>query len=416
MTHTLEAVRNFVRHGSLFAKANWLVETNSAVLQKVGRLEKTTLFVAACCRWPHTIDSRRNLQVVAATIVDWNEAQEAVSRHRVAPLVDQAVKDMPDVPAGFRKWVKQEARKVAFLSMQLTHECIKIDGAFKVAGLRPMHFKGPVLGQIAFGSITLKHSGDLDIFVQAADIGKAVSILETLGYRVPGQDSLTSAYKIAAVVRNFKDLSLQNPNGTLVELHWRFGNDSFLFASLENRLERQSVMIANAGPFETFSSVQMLEYLCVYGAHHHWWRLKWLTDLAAFLEQLPHEERELIIAKVSEGPACDAVAQALQLCVTLLGTQYAPHLSSRAEALYQHSLKRINERLETPKSLRWDIKFISDLMIKRHLYATPWKVICALKSHLYSQGDVMAIPLPNYLNGLYPFLRFPSLLLRRFRG
>jgi hypothetical protein len=105
-----------------------------------------------------------------------------------SPLVHQAIKDLEEVPAEFREWAKQRAQALAFHSMQMTNEAIKIDRAFKDAGLRPLHFKGPVLAQIAFGSVALKYSHDLDIFVSESGARTAIAILEGKGYFPLGQD------------------------------------------------------------------------------------------------------------------------------------------------------------------------------------------------------------------------------------
>lgn len=379
-------------------------------------MQKTTLFVAACCCWPHTPDTGRNIERAAAEISDWDEAKQVAIRHRVSPLVHQAVKDVSTVPEDFRAWAKRSAQAVAQHAMQLTRECIKIDGAFKTEGLQALHFKGPVLAQLAYGSVALKHSRDLDIFVKEDDVGAAAAILEATGYRVVGQDGPVSARQLAAMLRNFKDMGFVDPKGTLIEIHWRFVHFKSLLAGLEKGLHRQEVTVANAATLETFGSVQMLRYLCIHGASHHWYRLKWLADLSAFLNQLPSQERTQVIALVSAGKESDACAQALKLCDTLFGTTYAPPMSRRAEALYQHALARIDQPYVPPKSLWGDVGFLRDCMARRHLFPTPLAAIGGLRGHSISQTDVLTLPLPTYLNGLYPILRLPSLLLRRLRS
>jgi hypothetical protein len=300
--------------------------------------------------------------------------------------------------------------------MQMTNEAIKIDRAFKDAGLQPLHFKGPVLAQIAFGSVALKYSHDLDIFVTASEVRTALQTIERAGYRVIGPNGALSPRKIAALTLNFKHIGFVGPTGTLIEVHWRFSDGSGPLTGLENNLQRQAVKVANAGVLETFNSEQMLMYLVLHGAAHHWYRLKWLADLAAFLDQLPSDERDQVIWKVHQGPASNALAQALQLCDTLFDTAYSPMMSRRSDALYHYALNRIDRPHNSPGRLWGDIGFINDVLAKRHLHHSFWSTIWALKSHLICQGDVLAVPLPRYLNGIYPIIRLPSFLLRRLRG
>lgn len=379
-------------------------------------MRNTTQFVAACCRWPQNKDSADAVAKAAAAIEDWDEARQVVKRHRVTSLVHLAVKDLPDIPESFRAWAKQNAQATARHAMHLTQECIKIDRLFKDAGLRPLHFKGPVLAQIAYGSVALKFSRDLDIYIAKSDIPAAIKLLESAGYRVPGLRGKVSAGKAAALVHNFKDLSFVGPTGTLIELHWKFGYNRHLLTGLEQNLRRQSIEVADTSTLETFEAGQMLEYLTLHGALHHWKRLKWLADLAAFLEHLPSIQREAVISEVSLGPTRDALVQALELCDTLFDTQYTPHMAPRAEALFRFALNRIDQPYAPPKSVVGDLGFVRDMIATRHLYSSRWAVVSGLKSHLTSMADVLAFPLPRYLNGLYPIIRLPSLLIRRLRG
>lgn len=377
---------------------------------------RTTTFVAACCQWPQTLESQGRVAQAASEIEDWGDVRQVVKRHRVIPLVHVAVKDMDGVPAEFREWAKQGAQSAARHAMQLTRDCLAIDDAFKDAGLNPLHFKGPVLAQIVFGSVALKLSHDLDIFVPAAEVRSAVEILESAGYRALKQDGPISEHQLAAIICNFKDLGFIGSTGTVVELHWKFGYNKDLLTGLENKLNRQSIVVANNVDLQTFNSMQMVYYLSVHGAVHHWKRLKWLADLAAFLEHLPCEERDEVIAQVSKGPTGVALAQALKLSDTLFGTHYNPKMPPGAQALYQHALMRIDQPYIAPRRFGGDLRFIKDVFVTRHLYDTPWMAIRALKSHLFCLDDTLAIPLPRHLNGIYPIIRLPSLVIRRLRG
>ncbi|MCF2872369.1 nucleotidyltransferase family protein [Octadecabacter sp. G9-8] len=376
-------------------------------------MQQTTKFVAACCRWPQDDAAKESVLRAARAIDDWDETRDVVMRHRVVPLVYLAVKNLDIVPIEFRDWAKQGAQSTARHAMQMTQECLRIDAAFRKADLQPLHFKGPVLAQIAFGSIALKFSCDLDIFVPEDDVIAAVAILEADGYRAAGQTATMSARQIRALICNFKDIGLVGPNGTFVELHWKFGHSHSLLAGLERDLERQNVQVAGMAGLDTFGAVQMVTYLCIHGAAHHWRRLKWLADLAAFLEHLPKGERDRVIETVRAGPARDILAQSLGLCDTFFGTNYQMQMSARARSLYDYALGRIDQPFIPPRRFWGDIDLIGDILAKRHLYPSAWAALRASRVHLIGMQDVLSVPLPRALNALYLIMRLPSLLVRR---
>lgn len=375
----------------------------------------TTTFVAACCRWPQNSDTQAAVASAAAQIEDWEDAKRVVTRHRVFPVVHSAVKELDSVPKDFRDWARQQAEWGARHALQLARECLRIDAAFIAAGLEPVHFKGPTLAQIAYGSVALKVNHDLDIFVEAADIPTAVALLEADGYRVLGRDTPLSARQVSAMVRNFKDICLVGPAGIMVELHWRFVYSKKLLAELNGDLQTQGVTVATSASLRTLGSLQMLQHLCVHGALHHWKRLKWLSDLAAFLNQLPEVERNQMIANVSNSSAGDALAQSLKLCDTLFGTQYDPKMSDKAQALYAYALPRLEAPYDGTRRYGLDIGIAKDEIATRHLYPTRWGAIAAFKRLLIRQDEVLDVPLPAALNGLYLVIRLPALLVRRLR-
>ena len=378
-------------------------------------MRETNEFVAACCRWPQDAATRRAVAEAADQIQDWDVTQEAVLRHRVIPLVALAVKDMPAVPEAFRDWASLGAQAAGRQAMAMTRDCIAIDAVLKAAGVRPIHLKGPVLGQMAFGSVALKHSRDLDVYVSPADALAAMGALEAAGYGYKGRSTPISARQARAVIRNVKDFNFVAPSGTLVELHWHLSDTKSLLSAVEGDLQLQTVKVAGAVSVETFANVQMVTYLCVHGAMHHWMRLKWLSDFAAFLSHLDPVERDRVLAEVANGPTKDALAQALALCDTFFGTAYSPDMSPRAQALYEFSLARIDDSDDVPRTLFGDLRLFKNLHATRHLYRSPLAALWAQRSYLVGVDDVLDWPLPATLNWIYPLIRLPSFVLRRVK-
>ena len=379
-------------------------------------MKASTHFVAACCRWPHSDASKAHVASTAMNISDWSDVQKVVTRHRVGPLVHLAIKHTTAVPQEFRDWVSDYAKHTAFHSMGLAKECIDIDTLLRSAGINPLHFKGPALGQIAYGSVALKFNVDLDILVNPDDVPLTVKLLQEAGYFPRDHHTALRDNQLSPIVRNFKDLGFISPTGSSIEIHWRLTHYPALLPELKNNLPRQSVTLLGKASVDTMTNAQMLEYLAIHGALHHWARLKWLADFAAILALLSPEERDDFLSKVQDGPSQVALTQALQLCDTLLGTSYVPSLSPRAITIYEFALKRIDGPYLQPKSVLGDIQFFSDLAARRSLFGTTWRALWSFKGHLYAQNDAMTLPLPPYLNAVYPIIRIPSFVMRRLRS
>ena len=75
-----------------------------------------------------------------------------------------------------------------------------------------------------------------------------------------------------------------------LELHWRLTSNPLLMptdaATLWSRSEQVRVAGAN---LSTLPDEDLFLYLCVHGSVHMWFRLKWLVDIAALLQQLRPE-------------------------------------------------------------------------------------------------------------------------------
>ena len=68
-------------------------------------------------------------------------------------------------------------------NLALAAETIRLVIALKQKGVRVIPFKGAVLSTIAFGNLTSRQPGDIDLLVRPEDVEKAASVLNDLSYR-----------------------------------------------------------------------------------------------------------------------------------------------------------------------------------------------------------------------------------------
>lgn len=74
---------------------------------------------------------------------------------------------------------------------------------------------------------------------------------------------------------------MHGASGIIVELHWRLTNNPRLLPPEAARSRQKIVLGDFAGV--TLGPDDLLLYLSVRGAKHHWFRLKWLADVHALL-------------------------------------------------------------------------------------------------------------------------------------
>jgi hypothetical protein len=245
----------------------------------------------------------------------------------------------------------------------------------------------------------------------------AFRIIERAGYQRRNL-RCASDEQLATWLREVHHFSfVHDKTGTEIEVHWRL----FRNQNLDLRLKRVNVGL-NASPRdETDARLKdVLVYLCVHGAMHQWFRLKWLADVAALLAQMPEGEREsfydLAVAQGAGAPA----GQAILLCHQVLGLSLSPDFLAGLKA---NSLLNRLERVALDKVVMpayegephtWP--FPAGLVsMAEGLMLPGWKYRAEeLRMFFTSLEDIEQFPLPRYLAFLYPLLRLPLWLQRKF--
>lgn len=140
--------------------------------------------------------------------------------------------------------------------------------------VRMLCFKGPALALTAYGNLTQRGAGDLDLFVDSSDLETSISLLSGLGF-VP-EETLRG--------RNYRDFHFHIPmrrdDGVEVELHWAISRRSTLVPfSMEQLWSRRGQIRLENDTFAALSAEDHLLILCVHGARHLWERIIWVLDL-----------------------------------------------------------------------------------------------------------------------------------------
>lgn len=383
-------------------------------------------FLAACCAWPPSASDGDRLSDTIGAIKDWSAVLAAVARHRVAGLVNAALVRSPQTAAGVpedvRAMIAVRARAIQLRSLRQAQELLAIGQSFAEAGISMIELKGLTLGKLAYGTISRKASHDLDLLVSVADAGRAIGLLYERGYRLRDFASQLSSRQIRALVCNRRDIQLLDPDGAIVELHWKPSYASTLLKGLPAASPRQRVAIGNDDRtmIDTLATPDLVAYLAVHGTLHGWFRLKWLADVGALLLAADAQELALIRQRATELGAGRALAVTEALVGELLGVPASP--PEVPDASVQAIVRVVRHTImdpmpETTKGFVTNLfELARDVTINRRLFEGASQAKELLDRYLFVEADILAIPLPDRLRGLYIPLRWPLWAWRHLRG
>jgi hypothetical protein len=374
--------------------------------------------LAACCRWPLTSDAIAEIQRRAGGAIDWDFAARLIERHRVAGLVHHALYAAGvSVPAGIWSGLAARSQAIARQNLALATESVRLQRRLEAAGIPVVGLKGLSLAQRVYGDIALKHGRDIDVLVPPEHAFAALRLLEEDGYALVDPASEMSGRQRHAFIARGHELEVGRDRGAPVELHWRLSENPHLTRGLDPFSAKQDVQLS-AGGVRTLDDAALFCYLCVHGANHFWFRLKWLADLNALLGALIDDEIEGLYRRAQAHGAGLCAAQALVLCDRIFGRRppadlaHEFHADRRVARLVAVAMDRLlaGDAAAVPERDRERLPQAAS----RFLLGRGVRFIAAQAGiMLVAPADVLLSPLPRPLWFLYPLIRLPSWAARR---
>src|SRR3990167_3457853 len=158
---------------------------------------------------------------------------------------------------------------------------LRVEKIFKTHFIEYIVMKGVALQEQLFGRDVARSMKDIDIIIDQPQFLTVHQLLLSHGFAYKMCDvSALSPKKIRAMVKIKKDLTYVEPrSGVFVELHWRVQLNSLIdFSGYFGQRTQQVVY--------SLSDVDNFIYLMSHAGQHSWFRLKWLLDLALFVQQV----------------------------------------------------------------------------------------------------------------------------------
>ncbi|WP_109484766.1 nucleotidyltransferase family protein [Occallatibacter savannae] len=251
------------------------------------QIDRNTLDLLRAVATPESQATSAAIAERAKEITHWDLVIEHARRHGLLPILYRRVEFADFVPPEALQQMKTEFERNAFHCMTNAEELLGVLDAFQQAGIAAIPFKGVVLAASAYGDMTLRSAGDLDLLIRFDDLNRASQILQQRQY-VLKTSTLEDGSPEA---ENYFEYHFERPaDGMILELRWRL---ELTQPRYRHNLgldwawpRRKSITVAGAD-VTSLDPVCSLLVLCMHGSKHAWSRWIWVCDVAMLIESEP---------------------------------------------------------------------------------------------------------------------------------
>jgi len=249
--------------------------------------------------------------------LDWDHLIATAFNHRLLPLLQKnlasAAADL--VPAEVLSRLKRESVANSQSVLHLIGKQLAAYRLLRDRGIRVAIFKGAVLAQMAYGEVSLRQAGDIDMLIDREHFAEARRLLESLGYAMAPQ--LTDAQLASHLAFHCEIPFMRDDWFTVVDLHWGLAPRSFVFGlAADDVMSRLREVSLSGTMVATFCDEDMVLYQSMHGAKHLWRRLEWITSLAELIRASKGLDWKTVVERADSAHATRILALALWLVET----------------------------------------------------------------------------------------------------
>ena len=263
---------------------------------------------------------------LARNDIDWDELERTADLQSMTPVVASMLTKhcRATVSPAICQRMKDQLRHIALVNLVAVREWQRVLKVLSAAGISAISIKGPALALLAYRSFALREFTDLDLLVRPTEVVKARDVLVNEGYRLS-----------SPVVSDSDSALLRSPNRELgfvgevgfkpIELHWDVLHQMFSFQLPIDHLFESACSQRNDGmSFLSLSPEYLLLYLCAHGTKHCWASVRWLCDIACYVQTAQELDWEICIRR-AEAANCDLVLKhSLLMAHQVLGLELPP--------------------------------------------------------------------------------------------
>lgn len=244
--------------------------------------------------------------------LDWDYVVATARSHGLLPLLQKDIGTSALVPGQILSCLKREAVANSQSMLHLAGKQLRVYKLFKEHGIPVAIFKGALLAQMAYGEMSLRQAGDIDMLIHGRDFAQARMLLESLGYEMTPR--LTSAQLTSHRSNHCEIQFMRDEWFTVIDLHWDLAPRSFVFGLKADEVMSRLQTVSLAGSsVETFGAEDLLLYQAMHGAKHLWRRLEWISSLAESVRATPAIDWDVLVNRAANAHATRILALGLRL-------------------------------------------------------------------------------------------------------
>ena len=338
--------------------------------------------------------------------IDWTVLLRLADAHAVIPILDIALRDL-SLPDNVAEELHSAVKRSAGWSLAQSAELVRLADLLDKNGIPFVAVKGPLLNAYLYGDLSVRSSGDIDLFVKREAVPQMRDILASNRY--PLTSTLHWNSSSACLHSRESEVSFVSPSEVSIDVHWRllppYFASAFDKADVWTSLKTATV----AGrPVRILAPEPLLLFLCAHGAKHMYERLGWICDIARFLTITPDLDWNTVISWAGRAHVLRQVSLGLGLAADLLGAQapsvlpYDPVVKTLIAVVRNRLLTGATPPVSAAESNAFALRLFERLSHRLRylggLYLTP------------SEAEYRALQLPTFLYPLY----FPYRPLRLF--
>lgn len=242
-----------------------------------------------CCALPHLDEAATGrVREILRGPLSWSDVMATALDHHIESFVYEnlALAGGGLVPEAWLTNLRESARKAGGMAVLFFSELLRIQEIFDSQDVPLIPYKGPVLGWLAYKSLTQRRFVDLDFFTPQNDIPRATELLSSAGFASKNDRPEELQGRAGYVPGQYA--FFREATRTQVELHTERTLRYFPVPLDFEKMSRRMITVELCGQrIRTFSIEDTLIMLCVHGAKHFWERLSWVLDVAELIAVQP---------------------------------------------------------------------------------------------------------------------------------
>lgn len=335
--------------------------------------------------------------------LDWEYLFAMASNHGLIPLLHKQLHlQAADLtPVTMLSRLKLQSVSNTQNVLHLFGKQLKLYRLFQNNKIPLAIFKGSVLAHMAYGEISLRQAGDIDVLIARADFDRARALLESLGYQMA--PALTETQLRSHLATHCELQFVRDDWFTVVDLHWALAPKNFVFKLETDEVMSRLQRVSLAGTeIHTFANEDLILYLSMHGAKHLWRALEWISSLGELIRATESIAWDAVIQRAENAHATRMLALGLRLVERVSEITIPAQVLRSVDS--KGSLKRMADQLLTRIFTDWG-RVVSTETNLNNLHIMDRKrdaLASALRAiFVPTISDWSALNLPPSLHSLY---------------